>query len=514
MIIERRDFLKGAACAGAAMAAMGLAGCSPQGAEPVEDSAEEQITPAETVECDVVVCGTGIAGMSAIVQAALNGANVIALEAASVPGGNGSLIGGCFGHGSSLQKEKGIEFEFAPLVATEMQASLYRVDGGLWKDLYDNSGANIDWLIEQGVKFSGQVDDYMTGGIASMHYFEGRGGDGYIKPMVARAEELGVEFRYESKAEHIYMEEGKIAGVYADTPNGWLLVKAPAVILATGGFGADSEMVSRIGYNPDNLWYFGVSQNDGGGWRIAMEAGAKDFSYNAADNAHAYIRAMPHDAPDQMPNCGLSMCGYLVWVNQDCERFVREDCGSRNFCQQNPPRWNQKRWFFIFDIEQYKAACQMYGVDPEEGVKIIEESVETNEGESLFTADTIEGLAGFYGLDAEKLVATVDRYNELVEAGYDEDWSKDPMFLMPLKNPPYFITEPETLFLMTIGAVATNKKGQALDNNNDPIPGLYAIGVDGCMLYRNVYTIDVPASCCGNSVNMGRHAANDAFPLA
>ena len=73
-----------------------------------------------------------------------------------------------------------------------------------------------------------------------------------------------------------------------------------------------------------------------------MEAGAKDFSYHAADNAHAYIRALPHEGPTDMPNCGLSMCPYVIWVNEEAERFVREDCALVNFCQQNPPRWNQK----------------------------------------------------------------------------------------------------------------------------------------------------------------------------
>ncbi|HJF66374.1 MAG TPA: FAD-dependent oxidoreductase [Slackia equolifaciens] len=517
--IGRRSFLKGAAATMGAVAAMNLAGCGTSPSSANETQTEGQaptdatagIEPVDTYDCDIVVCGTGIAGMSAIVQAAQNGANVIAVEAADIPGGNGNLIGGCFAHDSSLQKEMGIDFEFPPIIANEMAATAYRVDGELWKDLYDNSGKNLDWLIENGVKFSGQVDDYGTGGIKSMHYFEGRGGEGYIKPMVAKAEELGVQFLYSTKAEHAVTTDGKITGVYAQNADGdWVQVNAKAVILATGGYGADAQMVSRIGYDPDNLWYFGVEDNDGGGWRIAMEMGAKDFTYHSADNAHAYIRAMPHEQPDQMPNCGLSMCGYLVWVNQDCKRFVREDCGARNFCQQNPPRWNQKSWYFVFDIESYKAACQMYGVDPEEGVKIMEESVATNEGDCLYQADSIEELAGFFDLDADALVAEIEKHNQFCKDGVDGDWSKDPSFLMPIENPPYYITKPETLFLMTIGAVFTDINGQALDENNDPIPGLYAIGVDGCMLYRNVYTIDVPASCCGNSVNVGRHAADHA----
>lgn len=505
--IDRRTLIKDAAVAAGA-AAIGAGTVASAVAEEVGPFACE---PAEVLDCDVVVCGTGIAGMAAIVQAAQNGASVIALEAASAPGGNGALIGGCFAHGSSLQREQGIDFDFPSIIANEMKATAYRVDGRLWRDLYDKSGANLDWLIENGVKFSGQVDDYGTGGIKSMHYFEGRGGEGYIKPMVAKAEELGAQIVYEAKAEHPVVVDGKIAGVYAQRPDGsWIQVNAKAVILATGGYGADFDMVARIGYNPDNLWYFGVPTNDGGGWRIAMEMGAKDFTYNSADNAHAYIRAMPHERPDQMPNCGLSMCGYLVWINQDCKRFVREDCGMSNFCQQNPPRWNQKEWYFVFDTEQYKAACPMYGVDPDEGMKIMEESLATNEGDCLYAADTIEELAAFFDLDADALVEEVEKYNKYCEQGFDEDWCKDPMFMMPLANPPYYITKPETLFLMTIGAVFTDINGQALDNNNDPIPGLYAIGVDGCMLYRNVYTIDVPASCCGNSVNMGRNAANHA----
>ncbi len=536
MEMERRAFLKGAAITGLAASMMGIAGCAngqsnsnvSSGNDNTQGNTQtstdttdnpgitagfdaNSIDVKETCNCDIVVCGTGIGGMAAIVQAAENGAKVIAVEAAAKPGGNGNGIGGMFAHGSSLQKEKGIEFDFATLIATEMASTQYRVNGQLWKNLYNESGENFDWLVENGVKFSGKVDDYGTGGIQSMHYFDGRGGKGYIDPMVKKAEDLGVEFYYSTKAEHPVLENGIVKGVFAQKSNGdWVRVNAKSVILATGGFGANNDMVARIGYDPENIWYWGVPENDGGGWRIAMEAGAKDFSWNSADNAHAYIRAMPHDGPDTMPNCGLSMCGYLVWVNQDCERFVREDCGARNFCQQNPPRWNQEKWYFVFDTETYKLACQMYGVDPDEGMKIMDESLKTNEGECLFSADTIEELAGFYDLDSEALVNTINTYNEYCKTGVDEDWCKDTMFLKAIENPPYYITKPETLFLMSIGAIYTDENGQAVDDEQKPIPNLYAVGVDGCMLYRNVYTIDVPASCCGNSVCMGRRAANKA----
>lgn len=512
--IERRDFLKGAAMMGAAAAAAGLASCSGPGAK--SDSAEQGESagaPDIVKDCDICVCGTGISGLSAIVQAAELGAKVIALEAAPKPGGNGLGVEGSFAHGSPLQKEQGIEFDFGTLIAQEMAATQYRVDARLWRDLYDNSGANIEWLLSNGVEFSGEVNDYGTGaGIVSMHWYkDGKAGVGYVPPMVAKAEELGVEFMYSTRAEHPVMDGGKVTGVLAADKDGKTVqINAKAVILATGGFGADTEMLKRIGYNPENIWYYGSEQNDGAGLRIGIEAGAKDFSWNAADNAHAYIRALPHEGPVQMPNCGMAMAGFIIWVNQDGERFVREDCGITNFCQANPPRWNQKEWYFVFDTAIYEAVCGMFGVDAEEGAKMLASSVETNEGDCLYKSDTIEGLAKPFGLDGSALAAQIEKYNEYCKAGVDEQWCKDANWLIPCETGPFYIAKPETLFLMTIGAVATDRNGQAVTDDLEPIEGLYAVGVDGCMLYRNVYTIDAPGSCSGNAINMGRTAAKHA----
>lgn len=385
------------------------------------------------------------------------------------------------------------------------------MDARLWRDLYDKSGDNIQWLIDNGVEFSGEVNDYGTGtGIVSMHWYkDGKAGVGYVSPMVAKAEELGAEFKYSTKAEHPVIKGGKVVGMLATDEDGkWIQVNAKSVILATGGFGADTEMLRRIGYNPDNIWHYGSEQNDGGGLRIGLEAGAKDFSYNAADNAHAYIRALPHEGPVNMPNCGMAMFGSIIWVNQDGERFVREDCGMTNFCQANAPRWNQKEWYFVFDTSIYEGACAVFGVT--DGAEQLASAVKTNEGDCLYMSDTIEGLAEPFGLDADALAATIAQYNEYCKSGVDEQWCKDAAWLQPCEIGPFYIAKPDTLFLMTIGAIATDRNGQAVNDDLEPIEGLYAVGVDGCMLYRNIYTIDAPGSCSGNCINMGRTAAQHA----
>lgn len=124
--MERRDFLKGAVVVGAAAAAAGLSSCSSATTSPTSDagtdtveSQNEEIVPGEKLDCDVCVYGTGISGLSAIVQAAQLGAKVIALEASPNAGGNGVSVEGSFAHGSPLQQEQGIEFDFGTLIVQE-----------------------------------------------------------------------------------------------------------------------------------------------------------------------------------------------------------------------------------------------------------------------------------------------------------------------------------------------------------------------------------------------------------
>ena len=478
MSISRRTFVE-AAAGTAALASTAL---------PPIVLADEAIEPTETVECDICVVGSGISGLAAAVQAAELGASVIVLEAAPVPGGNGNGVEGSFGANSPLQKEQGIEFGVAQLVGNELKATQYRVDGRLWKDLYNNSGDNIAWLIENGVEFSGEVNDYGTGaGIVSMHWYkDGKAGVGYVPAMVAKAQELGATFMFDTRAERPVLEDGAVMGVYAQgADEQWIEVRAKATILASGGFGADPALVSRIGYPPENIWYYGVPTARGDGLRIALEAGAKDFSYMAADNAHAYIKALPHEGPVDMPNCMMSMAPCMIWVNQDGERFCREDCASSNFCLQNPPRWNQKQWFFVFDSVIYDTVCDMVGVPLDKGHEILDAAVETNEEQTLFRGDSFAEIAEAVGIDPEALTAEMEKYNQFCAAGVDEDWCKE-IGLVAMGEPPYYIARPHTLFLMSIGGIATDANGQAVTDAGDPIPGLYAVGVDGCMLYRNV----------------------------
>lgn len=123
-----------------------LVGCGGAGSEKQEGSAL-------TKQADVVVVGAGMAGMSAAIEAASQGAKVILLEKQSVLGGSTNFAEGIFGCESPIQKEMGITVNQEELLREEFEFSNYRVDGNLWKDVMKHSGEDIQWLMDMGVKF-------------------------------------------------------------------------------------------------------------------------------------------------------------------------------------------------------------------------------------------------------------------------------------------------------------------------------------------------------------------------
>ena len=143
-------------------------------------------------------------------------------------------------------------------------------------------------------------------------------------------------------------------------------------------------------------------------------------------------------------------------------------------------------------------------------VEVFKKSLEENLGNSLYQADSIEELAEKFDLDAKTLAATVERYNKMCEKGEDADYGKAAEFLEPIAQGPFYIAKIGYSFFFTTGGIWTNKRREVLDESKKTIPGLYAIGNDGSMLYRNVYTINMPGTAFGNQVNSGREAANNA----
>lgn len=517
--LTRRAFVSGLSLAGLAAATLGLSACAgaPSGSD--KDSGAAPAEPQkvdETIDADLVVVGAGMSGLACAIQAKLDGANVLLLEKGSEVGGSASGVEGIFGVNTSFQKELGIEIDPMEIIVHEQQSAQYRVDGSLWKDLIDKSAENIDWCLEQGVLLSGQVDNYYTGVVSTMHWFEGgHGGVGFVPPMKARIEELGVEVRTSTPATSLIQDdEGRVVGCYAQSSDGKnIQVNASAVILATGGIGNNVELLKRQGWGPraERMYMAGIPQIAGDGYQMALQASAGDFLPQACQLVTNYVEAFGVDTepPYDAPLTHIGGGGPVLWVNQDGRRFVNENSSGDNLFLQSVAIKDMRQAYMVFDTSFLTAFYEeMPGAQ-----EAFERDFPENKGESVFKADTFEALAATVSIDPVRFVETVERYNELCGIGEDLDFGKEASDLVALTEPPYYIARLDSVNYCTIGAITTNMDWQVLDVDRNPIPGLYAIGNDGNMMYRNIYTVDVPCSCCGSCINSGREAAKNAMTV-
>lgn len=208
---------------------------------------------------------------------------------------------------------------------------------------------------------------------------------------------------------------------------------------------------------------------------------------------------------------GIGQGGPFLWVNQNGERFVDENLGEANFELQTVPGRNQKKKVFtVFDSAIFEKWATERGIDVNEVLGIFKESLANNEADSFYSANSVEELATKAGIDEKAFADTVERYNELCARGIDEDFGKDAKQMQAIATPPFYIGRVTVEFLFSCGGIGVNRSYEVITPEGDPIPVLYAIGNDGNMLYRNVYTIDVPGTCSSSGIYGARTAANAA----
>ena len=127
----------------------------------------------------------------------------------------------CFAVNSTLQLEQGIDMQPAEIMEAELSRGQHRQNGDVWLDFVSKSADNITWCIEQGVMYSGKVDDYRVGLFPTFHWFkDGKAAVGYVEPMKARLEELSVQLHLKTAVNGLVMKNGRVIGAYADGGEG------------------------------------------------------------------------------------------------------------------------------------------------------------------------------------------------------------------------------------------------------------------------------------------------------
>ena len=459
-----------------AMAAvMGLgviSGCA--GKTPATPTATASPTQAAKTY-DVVVIGAGAAGLAAAIEAAEAGAKVAVLEKMPMAGGSTVLSGGIvYATGSEMQKKLGIQDSVADLVSYWSERANDKNDKEYLTFVAERSGATIDWLVKLGVKFNDPTPSG-TSPVARAHTSPDHG-SGIITPLKTYAEGKGVELFLQTEATELVTNDKKeVTGVKAvDKDKKELVFSAKSVVLATGGFDRNADLVKEYAPVAAGQTTFAGSGNTGDGLEMALKLDADVVSRGGGIGFRTVEGEMAYTTE-------ICLLMWMPWlsVNKDGKRFVNEAIDYPLFYEQLVKQKDGVS-YLIFDKNTYTPA--------------LDKAVEKG---SAFAAETLDELASKAGIDAAGLKDTVAKYNEMIASGKDTEFGKDLTGHKAVDAPKYYALKVVPAILGTMTGVKTNLDTEVLTKAGTAISGLYAAGeVANGDFYDTVY----PAS--GTSIQM------------
>lgn len=532
--ISRRDLFKlgGLTAAGIAGASM-LGGCTSGGASSSEAAAAETTDVAghireglpsflaspdsitnisETKDYDIVIVGAGASGIMAAISANQAGASVAVLQKLSTAVSQGNTSTGIL---IDQSDPAGVEAVVSRLV----KEGQYRPKRELIEMWAKNSGEVVSWLLNTATAEGAQVSDTTAKWTSAIKTVNGYNvnyisidfgpkpyntGDGMVV-MAGYAEKQGVEFFYETPAQQLVgsATDGGVTGVIATDKDGNNIQfnASKGVILATGDYQNSDEMMNY--YLPD-LLNLGRKQafRTGDGHKMAVWAGGSIENITHTKMLHDF---------DAGPG---SMCDMpFLAVKNDGTRFADETVGMS--VMNNFLRSEEDAGYYtqVFDSDYMTQAAswpgKLFDPDmlkpfmPEENVErtgVYEELIAT------YKADTLDDLAKKCGItDVAAFKKTVDRYNEVVASGEDQDFGKPANFLAPVQTPPFYGIHRHVRVSAIVSGVDVDEHLQVLEKaSGNPIKGLYAVGNCSGNFYCGVdYTMYMPGLSLGRAYTQG-----------
>ena len=463
---------------------------------------------------DVVVCGAGAGGLAAAIEAKLAGAEVVIVEKQGVTGGSTARSGGkLLGAGTRWQKKQGImdspEMVYDYLMDVGNRNGDF-MDKSKNRYLTDHLNQTLEWLNSIEATVLGNKEEVLAqpwkpetapvekDGVLKTHYdvldvepihvslqpwrvhnspggggqTNGQGGEISAPLTLYYENDLHGEIIYNTAMESLITDEtGTVTGVVCTRANGakLTLYARKGVILATGGYGRNKEMVAR--YPVANYFSNAPRGNVGEGLLAAEKIGALNYEHPAVQVVYTSL------------TCGIGIndeSGLIV--NDRGERVVNE--------------WSYQ--YTVSDaIARSGSNCGWYitsGKEPYSGVQFGYKSAVAKKSKDP-CSDSIEGLAQKMGCDPAVLRATFDRYCEMVEKGHDDDFGKPAEFLHPIQGPKYAALRLHPCVTVTFGGLETDISARVMKPDGSVIPHLYAAGeVAGTGMYGTQYPT------CGTSI--------------
>lgn len=454
----------------------------------------------EQVDCDLVIAGAGMAGICAAESAAENGLSVVLLEKSESYQFQGGEIGSVNCH---VLTEAGLHVDPTDYYNVAMHSMSYRCDGRVWQTYIDRSGEALDWFIDEVVAGAGgewapsSAADRIANGIdwladvvaptESLYSVVGTVFDGLA--------EKGVDVRLSTPAvQLVQSDDGTVTGLIAKNADGdYIQVNASATLLATGGYCHNSKMLAERIRPRDMLCYSWLDMrltDTGDGILMGRAIGAAEDDFP---------HAMMNDSSGSISHSAFSGAVMsMMRVNENGERFVNEDLPLNylaNYIAYQPGSHD----FCLADANVDQMITQLSGgVETDFTASMVEPFIA-----DATECDSIESLAEAIGCDAATLQATLDRYNELCDAGEDEDFGKSSRNMIKIETPPFYAFDEGPANLSTVNGLRTTWKSEVIGEDGKVIPGLYASGNTSGSMFNDTYTHHLAGVSLGRCVTFG-----------
>ncbi|HSG66631.1 MAG TPA: FAD-dependent oxidoreductase, partial [Gammaproteobacteria bacterium] len=432
---------------------------------------------AASADAEVIVVGAGLSGLSAAIELGRAGVRTLVVDMNSMAGGHAVMAGGIAMVDTPLQRERGIED--SPELAYKDWMEWTDDGDPQWTRFYAESSRELiyDWVTEMGVEFV-RASAAHANSVPRFHFTRDRA-IYLILPMYRTALELPeLVFRWNTRVDGIVVEDGRAVGVTGrDLRSGEsVTLRAPNVVLATGGFESDLDRVLSNWTpglpDPERILIGSAYSATGSGHDMAEAAGAALTKMN---RHYIYINGVVSPRDPEQVHALTGGNDYALWVNTEGRRFTNEAGFDKDILVDLLNQPGSTYWA-IFD----EATREEFGVrgaawlnTPLPGHPILDDP------NAAAKADSLEALAERTGVPAAALVASVARFNELIDAGADADFGRfggGDELPPKIARPPFYAVQMFPMTRKSMGGVAVDRQARALDAEGNVFPGLYAVG--------------------------------------
>jgi flavocytochrome c len=429
-------------------------------------------------DADVIVIGSGIAGLSAALEAGAAGRGVLVIDANSVGGGHAVKAGGFALVGTPLQAQKG--YKDSPEIAERDLLAWGEDADPEWVQRYVQASLTEvhDWLTGFGVRW-GFILDTPEHSVPRFHFANGSALNVVVPMMRSAFAKPNIEFRWNTEATSLISKNGAVRGVRVrDLRTGLESARmASAVIIATGGWQSDLAFVRRewrAGVPEPERLYAGAGYfATGSGIALGRAAGA---ATTRMDHQVTFTTGLPDPRDPTGTRALLSQNPGAIWVNNSGVRFVSE-LASTKIADATVLRQSGATHWLIFDADGLRTLRirdavwlgNSAGIEPLKAAGMVRQ------------ADSITALAEVAGLPAAALNNTVERWNAAVASGNDADFgrfttTRPDRAARELRKAPFYALQLFPLTRKSMGGLAIDASTRVLNAAGRPIRGLYAVG--------------------------------------